>query len=138
MSASNQYWTGNGNIWVDDAEFEKVKSFELKMTMEWEDVPNGLTTERVLLGYGYEGSYSYRKTDKNRRTIMDKIFAEYSAGRTPDVTIVGKAYNKASGKTERVKVSGITFDELTLQNWEEKSVVEQEIAFKASHVEILQ
>lgn len=138
MSASNQYWTGNGNIWVDDAEFEKVKSFELKMAMEWEDVPNGLTTERVLLGYGYEGSYSYRKTDKNRRTIMDKIFAEYSAGRTPDVTIVGKAYNKASGKTERVKVSGITFDELTLQNWEEKSVVEQEIAFKASHVEILQ
>ena len=138
MSASNQYWTGNGNIWVDDAEFEKVKSFELKMTMEWEDVPNGLTTERVLLGYGYEGNFAYRKTDKNRRTIMDKIFAEYSAGRTPDVTIVGKAYNKASGKTERVKVSGITFDELTLQNWEEKSVVEQEIAFKASHVEILQ
>ncbi len=138
MSASNQYWTGNGNLWVDDSEFEKVKSFELKMAMEWEDVPNGLTTERVLLGYGYEGSYSYRKTDKNRRTIMDKIFAEYSAGRTPDVTIVGKAYNKASGKTERVKVSGITFDELTLQNWEEKSVVEQEIAFKASHVEILQ
>lgn len=138
MSASNEYWTGNGNVWVDDTDFEKIKGFEVKMLPEWEEVPNGLTTERVLLGVGYEGSMSYRKTDKNRRAIMDKIFAEYSAGRTPDITIVGKAYNKATGKTERIKVSGITFDELILMKWEEKSVVEQEIAFKASRVDVLQ
>ncbi|OLS02426.1 hypothetical protein [Tissierella creatinophila] len=47
----NQYWNGsNGNLWVNDSEWDKVKSFEIKMALEWEDIPDGLTTERMLLG----------------------------------------------------------------------------------------
>lgn len=139
MSKGNQYWNGsNGNIWVNDSEWDKVKSFEVKMALEWEDVPSGMTTDRVLMGYGYEGSFSYRKSDKNYNKAIDLLFAEYAAGRVPDVTIIGKAFNRATGKTQRIKVSNITFDELTLQSWEEKSVGEIEMPFKASEVEILQ
>ncbi|MBU5427157.1 phage tail tube protein [Tissierella pigra] len=139
MSKGNQYWNGsNGNIWVNDSEWDKVKSFEVKMVIEWEDVPNGMTTDRVLLGYGYEGSFSYRKSDKNYNKAIDLLFAEYVAGRVPDVTIIGKAFNRATGKTQRIKVTNITFDELALQSWEEKSVGEVEMPFKASEVEILQ
>lgn len=138
MSASNQYWTGNGAIWLDDSEFDKVKKFNLKGTFEWEDVPNGMTTERVLLGASYEGSLSYRKTDKNCNIVMNSVFEKYSKGDVADISIIGKAYNKATGKTQRIKASGITFDELPIQDWEEKSVVEVELAFKASVVEILQ
>ncbi|MBW9154860.1 phage tail tube protein [Clostridium tagluense] len=136
-SASNNYWTGNGNLWLEDKEFEKVKSFECKAVYEWEDVPNGLTTDRVLMGISYEGSFSYRKTDKNFNIILDLIFAEYAKGNVPEVNIVSKAYNKASGKTQRIKITNITFDELMLQKWEEKSVTEGEMPFKASFVEIL-
>lgn len=136
---SNQYWNGsNGNIWVNDSEWDKVKSFEVKMAIEWEDVPSGLSTDRVLMGYNYEGAFSYRKSDKNYNTAMDMLFKEYSEGRVPEVSIIGKAYNKASGKVHRIKISGITFDELTLMNFEEKSVTEVEMAFMASDVEILQ
>lgn len=135
---SNQYWNGtNGNIWVNDMAFDKVKSFEVKMTIEWEDIPNGLSTERVLMGYNYEGSFAYRKTDKNYKTAIDLLFEEYSSGRVPDVSIVSKAYNHATGKTQRIKISGITFDEITLQKWEEKTIGEEELAFKAGSVEIL-
>lgn len=135
---SNNYWNGsNGNLWFNDSEFDKVKSFECKMTIEWEDVPNGLTTERVLMGYGYEGSFTYRKTDKNHATVMDSIFEDYSNGIVTDVSIIGKAYNKATGKTERIKISSITFDEIQLQKWEEKSLTEVEMPFKASKVEKL-
>lgn len=138
MSVSNEYWTGNGNMWMDDVEFEKIKSFEAEMEIEWEDVPEGLSTVRVMLGHSYSVKFAYRKTDKNSKVIMEKIFEEYVNGRTPEVKIVGKAYNKATGKTERIEVSGITFDKLTLQKWEEKSVVENEIEAKASKVKILQ
>lgn len=139
MSKGNQYWNGsNGNIWVNDSAWDKVKSFEVKMGLEWEDVPNGMTTDRVLMGYNYEGSFSYRKSDTNYNKAIDLLFAEYAAGRVPDVSIVSKAYNRATGKTQRIKVSGITFDELTLQSWEEKSVGEMEMPFKAGEVEILQ
>lgn len=139
MSKSNQYWNGsNGNIWVNDSAWDKVKSFELKMALEWEDVPSGMSTDRVLMGYGYEGSFSYRKSDDNYNKAIDLIFDEYAAGRVPDVSIVSKAYNKATGKTQRIKATGITFDELTLQAWEEKTVGEIEMPFKASGVEKLQ
>lgn len=135
---SNNYWTGsNGNLWVNDSEFDKVKSFECKMTIEWEDVPNGLTTDRVLMGYAYEGTFSYRKTDKNHSVVMDLIFTDYSNGVVTDVSIIGKAFNKATNKVERIKITGITFDELQIQKWEEKSLVEVEMPFKASKVEKL-
>jgi len=137
MAKGNQVWTGNGNIWVNDAAWERVKSFEVKMAMEWEDIPDGLKTERVLMGYGYEGSFTYRKNDNNANQALDLLFDSYSKGLIPDVTIVGKANNKATGKTQRIKISGITFDELTLQKWEEKSIDELELPFKASDVERL-
>jgi len=136
---SNQYWNGsNGDLWVNDEVWDKVKSFEVKMVLEWEDIPNGLNTDRALLGYSYEGSFSYRKSDKNYNKAIDLIFAEYAAGRVPDVTIVSKAYNRATGKTQRIRINGITFDEVTLQKWEERTIDEIEMPFKASEVEILQ
>lgn len=139
MSNSNQYWNGsNGDLWVNDEVWDKVKSFEVRMVLEWEDVPNGMQTDRTLMGYSYEGSFSYRKSDRNYNKAIDLLFAEYKAGRVPEVTIVGKAYNRATGKTQRIRVTGITFDELTLQNWEERTVTEIEMPFKASNVEILQ
>lgn len=135
---SNQYWNGsNGQLWLDDTEFDKVKSFETKMMIEWEDIPAGLQNDRMLLGVAYEGSFSYRKSDRNHRTLMDKVFKLYSQGIVPAISIVGKAFNKATGVTERVKIVGITFDELTIMNWEEKSAVEVEVPFKAYDVEIL-
>ena len=136
---SNNYWNGsNGDLWVNDANWDKVKSFDLKMILEWEDVPNGMGTDRVLLGYSYEGAFTYRKSDKNYNKAIDLLFAEYAAGRVPDVSIVSKAYNKATGKRQRIKVTGITFDEVDLQNWEEKTVGEIEMPFKASDVETLE
>ncbi len=136
---SNQYWNGsNGALWVNDADWDKVKSFDLKMILEWEDVPNGMGTDRVLLGYSYEGAFTYRKSDKNYNKAIDLLFAEYAAGRVPGVSIVSKAYNKATGKRQRIKVTGITFDEVDLQNWEEKTVGEVEMPFKASDVDVLE
>lgn len=139
MSNSNTYWNGsNGDLWVNDEAWDKVKSFEVRMILEWDDVPNGMKTVRNLLGYTYEGNFTYRKSDKNYNKAIDLLFEEYRAGRVPDVSIVGKAYNRATGKTQRIRVTGITFDEVALQNWEERTTTEIEMSFQASEVEILQ
>lgn len=138
-SRSNQYWNGsNGQLWANDREFDKVKEFEIKMMLEWEDIPDGMKTDRMLLGTGYEGKFSYRKSDTNHKTVLDLAFEDLSNGIVPEISLVGKAFNRTSGKTERVKIVGITFDELTIQNWSEKSSVEVEVPFKAYDVEILQ
>lgn len=137
--SSNQYWNGsNGDLWVNDEVWDKVRSFEVRMVLEWENIPNGMKTERALMGYNYEGSFTYRKSDRNYNKAIDLLFEEYRAGRVPDVTIVGKAYNRATGKTQRIRITGITFDEVMLQNWEERTATEIEMPFQASDVEILQ
>lgn len=138
MNNQNLYWKGrDGNLWVNDEAFEKVKEFECKMTMEWEDVPDGMTKDRVLMGYAVEGSFTYRKTDNNHAIILDLILDNYIKGIVPDVNIIGKAFNGATNVTERLKISGITFDELQLQKWGEKSLVEVQIPFKATLAERL-
>lgn len=139
MSKGNQYWNGsNGNLWVNDSTWDKVKSFDLKMMPEWEDIPDGMSTVRTLVGYSYEGSFSYRKSDSNYNAAIDLLFREYSQGRIPNVSIVSKVFNRATGKTQRIKATGITFDELDLQSWEERAPGEVEMPFKAENVEILQ
>lgn len=136
---SNQYWNGsNGDLWVNDSDWDKVNSFNLRMLLEWEDVPNGMSTDRVLMGISYEGAFAYRKTDKNYNKAIDLLFEEYRAGRVPDVSIVSKAFNRTTGKTQRIKVTGITFDEVTILAWEQKTLGNIEMPFKASDVKILQ
>ena len=100
MSNSNQYWNGsNGDLWVNDEAWDKVKSFEVRMILEWEDIPNDMKTDRALMGYSYEGNFTYRKSDNNYNKAIDLLFAEYAAGRVPDVSVVSKAY-KDNRKTQ--------------------------------------
>lgn len=136
---SNQYWNGsNGQIWVNSVTLDKVYSFEINQELEWEDVPDGMTNDRVLMGYSYTGSMTYRKTDKNYNSAMELLFADYQEGRVPDVKIVAKAFNRASGNTQRIEISGITFDSLPIQQWEERSVSEVALDFTAKQVRVLQ
>lgn len=136
---SNQFWNGsNGELWVNSTVFDKVSSFEIEMEIEWEDVPEGLSTGRVLMGYSYTGSMTYRKTDGNYNKGIDTLFTSYQAGIVPEVEIISKAFNKATGKTQRIRISGITFDNLPIQSWEEKSIVEIDMDFNALQIEVLE
>jgi len=136
VAEGNQYWVGsNGAIWVNDLNWDKVKSFEAKAAYEFEEVPDGLETERVLIGYNVEGTIVMRKTDS--RAIL-LISDDYQNGIVTDVKIIGKAFNKSTGKTERVAYRGVTFDELPLSKFEEKTVTEVELPFKAKTYKILQ
>lgn len=136
---SNQYWNGsNGEIWVNSVALDKVESFEITQEVEWEEIPAGLSDDRMLLGYSYTGSLTYRKTDKNYNSAIELLFQSYQQGIVPDVTIVAKAFNRASGKTQRIEITGITFDSLPIQEWEAKSSVEISLDFSAYEVNILQ
>lgn len=136
---SNQFWTGsNGTIWVNSTEFDKVSSFEITTEIEWEEVPEDMRTGRVLMGINFTGSFTYRKTDNNYYRGIEELFTSYAKGVVPEVEIVAHAYNRASDKSQRIRISGITFDTLPIQNWEEKSIVEVTLDFNALNVEILQ
>lgn len=132
---SNQYWKGNGGqVWLNDVVWDRLKSFELKLIPEWEEVPDGMTTKRVLLGMMVEGSFVYRKTDLNYNNIITEIAEYYMKGIIPDVSLIVKDENVATGTTQRFKVTNLTFDEVDIISWEEKALTEIELAFVAEKV----
>lgn len=134
----NQYWNGsNGKLWVNDQTWNNVKSFEAKVTANFEEIPDpdGWGTVQVFNGYTIEGTLSLRKTDSR---AINLIAEGFSTGVMPDVKIISKAFNKTTGKTERIALKGITFSELTLQKWEERTITEEELPFKAESFEVLQ
>ncbi|WP_027399082.1 phage tail tube protein [Anaerovorax odorimutans] len=136
MTTGNKYWNGsNGKIWVNDTMWDDVSSFQAKVEMTFEEVPNGLKTAQVLMGYKISGSIKMRKTDSK---ILKLVADDYKNGIITDIKIVGKAMNLSTGKVERIAYTGVTFDEIQLNQFEEKKIVENEINFKAEDFEILQ
>lgn len=48
----NQYFNGsNGRVWINDKLYSNVSAFEAKLTMEYEEIPNGAETVKVPIGY---------------------------------------------------------------------------------------
>lgn len=136
MAEGNKYWNGsNGRIWCNDTLWDAVSSFEGKVEWEFEEVPDGMSYVQVPIGYKVSGSIKMRKTDSK---VLKLAAEDYKHGIVPDIKLVGKAMNVATGQVERVAYTGVTFDETTLTNFEEKKVMEIEVPFKAEDFEILQ
>jgi hypothetical protein len=134
-ATGNKYWTGsNGKIWVNDSNWDEISSFSVKAEFEFEEVPNGMKTSQVLVGYKVSGSLKMRKTDSRALTL---IADDYRNGIIPDVKIISKVLNKSTGETERIAYIGVTFDSLELANFEEKKIIEGELPFKAEDFKVL-
>ena len=127
----------DGAIWITtDTEEVKVgsmKTFSLKQTNVWGDVDlsQDLIKKRKLLGVELTGEFTKYKVDN---TFIN-IFKQYKDGEQPDITIVGKAYNNSTGKVQRVRIEGITFDELVLVDLQQKTVIEESLPFAAENYE---
>lgn len=130
----NQYWVGsNGRCWINDKLYSNVSAFEAKLTVEYEEIPQGMTTVKVPVGYKISGSVKLRKTGGESKELMGDI----KSGIVPDIKIVGKTMNKDTGKTERIAYEGVTFNEFDLGSFEEKKVAEIELPFDAVDYEWL-
>ena len=128
-----------GRIWMDGALLAEVKSFEAKVTMTYEEVAFGgdLGTHQRYMGYAGEGTMVLHKVDSlMARKLKDGI----RSGIMPDIKIVGKLEDPTANGAERVELLEITFDELTLLKFENKTILEQEAPFKFAefnHIDLI-
>ena len=58
-------------------------------------------------------------------------------GENPTFTIVGKLADPSAYGAERVSVSGVTVDEVTMLDFEQKTVKDEEVPFKAEDFDLL-
>ena len=110
-----------------------MKTFALKQTNTYADVDvsESVIKKRKLVGVELTGEFTKFKVDNS----FINIFEEYKNGNQPDISIIGKAFNNNTGKVQRVKVIGVTFNELNLIDLQQKTPTEESLPFGAEDYE---
>lgn len=130
----------DGAVWIttDDQEVKvgSMKTFTLKQANQFEDIDESesYTKKRKLVGVELTGEFTKWKIDN---TFIN-LFAQYKDGEQPDISIVGKAYNNNTNKVQRVKLSGVTFDELNLIDLAQKTPTEESLPYACENYEWLE
>lgn len=134
----NKILTGNnGNVWFNGKLVSTLKSIELKVTGNFEEVnlcgENG--TFNRYTGWSGEGTMTWGKVDS---TVVSLLADAYKSGIMPEIKIVTKLTDKATGKSERAAVSNVVLTEFFLTKFEAKALIEDEIPLKFSDYEVLE
>lgn len=126
----NQVINGTfGRIWVNNELWAECKSFEAKVTGDFEDVTfcDNLATHSKYMGWTGEGTIVCHKVDSK----ITKLLADgFKNGKVPEIKIVAKLDDPASFGAERVEILGVTMTEFTLMKFASKELGETEVPFK--------
>jgi len=137
MDANKILSGNNGNVWFNGKLASTIKSIELKITCNFEEVTvcgeNG--TYNKYTGWAGEGTMTWNKIDS---TVISLLADAYKTGIMPDIKIVTKLTDKATGKSERAAVSDVVITEFFLAKFESKALIEEEIPLKFSGYEVLE
>jgi hypothetical protein len=125
-----------GELWIDDYYLAEVTGLEAKVTLEKTEVNQ---TGTLAKGYKITGMDCKGTIKLNKVTsyFINKLSDQIKAGKTPTSTIISKLADPDAFGAERIKLTGCTFDELTLANWEAKKLAEESIPFSFTSWELL-
>lgn len=118
-----------GRIWINEELWAECKSFEAKVTANYEEVSfcEDLATHQKFVGWAGEGSMTLHKVHSRGGNILGEAF---KTGVMPEIKIVSKLSDPGSKGAERVEILDVTFDDFTLIKFEDKSLLEEELSFK--------
>lgn len=125
-----------GELWIDDYYLAEVTGLEAKATIEKSEVNQTGTLSKgyKVTGLDCKGTIKFNKvTSYFQMKLSDSI----KQGKTPVCTIISKLDDPDSEGAERVKLTGCTFDELTIANWESKKLGEESVPFSFTGWEFL-
>ena len=126
----------HGSLWINDEEIGEVKSFQVKVEFQKEEVKiaGQMATDTKYMGYSVKGSLSLHKVNSRMiRFISDSI----KAGKEPRFTLIGKLADPDAQGVERIVVKNVSFDDLTLMDWEVGAIGQSEHPFTATAWEVL-
>lgn len=117
-----------GELWLDDYYLAEVTGLEAKVTLDKQEVNQTGTLTKGYKMVGMDGKGTI-KLNKVSSYFITKLSDDIKNGKTPSCTIISKLADPDSDGTERIKLFGVTFDELTLANWEAKKLGEESVPF---------
>ena len=126
----------HGSLWINDQEISEVKSFQVKAEFQKEEVKiaGQMATDTKYMGYSIKGSLALHKVNSRMiKFISDSI----KAGKEPRFTLIGKLADPDADGVERIAVKNVSFDDLTLMDWEVGAIGQSEHPFTATDWDVL-
>lgn len=126
-----------GEAWIDNEYMAETLALEAKMKLETAEVPKNRTLEKgyKVVGKTGEGTVKFNKVTSY---MLKKISDNLKAGKATRATIISNLEDPEAIGAERIQLNDCVFTELTLVNWENGKILEEEIPFNFSGYEILE
>ena len=117
-----------GTVFLGDDEVGEMKSFQAKLEFQKEEikVAGQMATDTKLMGYSGKGSLSLHKVNSR---MVKTLLSEIKQGKDPRFTLIGKLADPNSEGAERIAIKNVSFDDLTLFDFEIKALGEVECPF---------
>ncbi len=125
-----------GEAWIDSDFMSETTSLEAKFKLTKSDVPQTGTLSKGQKVTAVEGSGTI-KFNKVTSYMVNLLLEKIKQGKTPVVTIISNLNDPAAIGNERVKLTGVTFDEVTLIDWEAGKLGEESYPFTFTGAEPL-
>ena len=127
-----------GEAWLDDEYMAEVTGLEAKTSLKKTDVNmvRRLSPGKKITGIENKGTV---KLNHVRSYMKKKVADAVKSGKTPTFTLISKLADPDSinAQAERIKFTGVTFDEVTLADWENGKLGEESYPFEYEDFEFL-
>lgn len=125
-----------GEAWVNNKYASNVQSLSAKIEISKEEIKQAkrMGTGQKVLGWKGTGTVKLLKTDSR----FQKEFADsIKEGKTPSFSVMSKLNDPDVVGAETVYLSGCIPDSLSLIDWENSKVLEEELSFTFSNYEFM-
>lgn len=137
MDSAKRVMSGTwGELWLDGELIGSCYGFQAKVALDKEEVPQCgvMWTDSKVKGMKGAGSVRLYKVDS---LMARKIGGDIRKGKDPRFTIISKLADPDAYGAERVAIKGVSFDDLTLADWEAKNFGKVECPFTFTDYEYL-
>lgn len=124
-----------GQVWLDGVYVAEADGLQAKVSFNREQIKQcrKLTSGRKLMSIEGTGSLSMYKVTSRMAEALSKV----KAGTDPAFTIISKLDDPDAYGAERIVLSGVTFDDLTLADWKAGEIGKVEAPFAFEDYELV-
>ena len=136
LKAKNVISGTYGSVWLDGDEMFEIKSFQAKDEYQKEEVKvaGKMATGTKYMGYSGKGSLALHKVNSR---MIKAIGQQIKEGKEPRFTIIGKLADPDAEGVERIAINNVSFDDLTLFDFEVGALGQTECPFTFTDYDFL-
>ena len=125
-----------GTVYLDGEELANLKSFQAKLEFKKEEVNivGKMSSGTKYMGYTGKGSLSLHKVDSKMLKLIGNSIKQ---GKEPRFTIIGKLADPDADGVERIAINNVSFDDLTLFDFEVGALGQTECPFTFTDYDFL-